>query len=198
MNKPHPDQPTPNSELTARRRRLIEQAARLDADASQAQALTAALNESARLLQANQPTEAMDLLRPWQARFPTHPDLAINLGGAYILQRQWDMAVRVLEPAAQANRNNAMLWTNLAAAYLGTLETAGPVQQRRAIAAYEQALAADPHAPNVHYHLGLIYAEQRSWDQAKTCFEQAVVVHPQDRHAQRWLARIAAILAKTD
>ena len=196
MNKPNPDQPNP--ELAARRRRLMEQAARLDADKSQAQALTAALNESARLLRANQPAEAMALLRPWQARFPTHPDLAINLGGAYILQRQWDRAVGVLEPAAQANLDNAMLWTNLAAAYLGALETAGPQQQRQAIAAYEQALAADPQAPNVHYHLGLIYAEQRAWDQARTYFEQAVAVRPQDRHAQHWLARIADILAETD
>ena len=187
--------PTPNPELADRRRRLIEQAARLDAEVAQTQALTAALNESARLLRANQPAEAVDLLRPWHARHPTHPELAINLGGAYILQRKWDMAVGVLEAAAQAHLDNSMLWTNLAAAYLGALETASPQRQSQAIAAYEQALIADPQAPHAHYHLGLIYVEQRAWAQAQRYFQEALAVQPQDRDAQRWLNRIAAILS---
>jgi len=191
MKKQDPAQPNP--ELAGRRRRLIEQAARLDSEAAQAQALTAALNESARLLRANQPEEAVTLLRPWHARRPTHPDLAINLGGAYILQRKWDKAVWALEAAAQAHLGNAMLWTNLAASYLGTLETAGPKQQRQAIAAYEQALVADPQVPNVLYHLALIYVAQQAWAQAQRYFQEALAVQPQDRDAQRWLDRIDAM-----
>ena len=198
MNKPNADQPTPNPELAGRRRRLIEQAAKLDREAAQTQALTDALRESAQLLRANQPGEAVTLLRPWHGRHPTHPDLAINLGGALILQRKWDMAVKALEPAAQAHTDNAMLWANLAAAYLGALETAGPKQQEQALAAYAQALAADPTAPNVHYHMGLIYVEQRAWDLAQNAFEQALAVHAHDRDAQRWLARIANILAESE
>ncbi|MBP7962377.1 MAG: tetratricopeptide repeat protein [Caldilineaceae bacterium] len=193
MKKQDPTQPNP--ELTGRRRRLIEQAARLDSDAAAAQALTAALNESAHLLQANQPVQAVALLHPWHVRQPTHPDLAINLGGAYILQRKWDMAIDALEAAAQAHLDNPMLWTNLAAAYLGALETASPKRQGQAIAAYEQALAADPQAPNVHYHLGLIYVEQRAWVKAQSYFQAALAVQPQDRDAQRWLDRIAAMLS---
>ncbi len=191
MKKQDPSQPNP--ELASRRRRLIEQAAKLDSEAAQTQALAAALNESARLLQANQPEEAVALLRPWHARHPTHPDLAINLGGAYILQRKWDKAVGVLEAAAQAHLDNPMLWTNLAASYLGALETAGPKQQRQAIAAYEQALAADPKAPNVHYDLALIYVGQQDWPSAQRYFQEALAVQPQDRDAQRWLDRIDAM-----
>ncbi len=190
MNKPDP-----NPELASRRRRLIEQAAKLDSEAAQAQALTAALNESARFLRANQPEEAVVLLRPWHARQPTHPDLAINLGGAYILQRKWDKAVWALEAAAQAHLDNPMLWTNLAASYLGALETAGPKQRRQAIAAYEQALVADPQAPNVHYHLALIYVEQRDWPTARRYFQEALAVQPQDRDARRWLDRIDVMLS---
>ena len=189
----------PSQELSARRRRLADRAARMGPKAAQADAqaesLRNALNESAQLLRANRPGEAADMLGPLHGRYPTHPDLAINLGGAYILQRKWDKAVKILEPAAQANEQNAMLWTNLAAAYLGRLELAGPKQQRQAISAYERALAVDPSTPNVHYHLGLIYKEQAAWQEARHHFEQALAVNPADRDAQHWLSVLESIEA---
>lgn len=201
------DKSTPNKELSTRRRRLADQAARMatgqDGDQAgagakaetEAQALRRALNESARLLQANRPGEAVELLQPLHGRHRTHPDLAINLGGAYILQRKWDKAAKVLAPAAEANAHNPMLWTNLAAAYLGRLELSGPKQQRQAIAAYERALAADPKTPNVHYHLGLIYKDQANFDQARHYFEQALVVNPKDRDAKHWISVLDKIKA---
>jgi tetratricopeptide (TPR) repeat protein len=151
-----------------------------------------ALRESARLLQTNRPAEAIELLEPLYRRAPTQADVAINLGGAYILQRKWNRAVRVLSRAAEANPNNSMVWMNLAAAHLGALETAGPEQQRRAIAAYEQVLLIDPQAPNVHYHLGLIYKERGELEQAATYFQKALTVAPHDRDARRWLDQVMA------
>lgn len=154
------------------------------------QAFLRALSESARLLQQNRPDEAIRILEPLHAQAPTHPDVAINLGGAYILRRRWNRAVAVLRAAVDAHPHHAMLWVNLAAAYLGNLETAGPKHQARAIAAYEQALAIDPKTPNAHYHLGLIHKERGALDIAAHHFRQAVEVAPHDRDARYWLAQL--------
>lgn len=152
------------------------------------------LNASARLLRANRPGEAVAVLEPLYTQHPHDPDIAINLGGALILQRKWDRAVKVLLPAARQHMKNAMLWTNLAAAHLGSLETAGPKQQQQAITAYEQALRADPKAPNVHYHLGLIYKEQGNLTQASALFQRALEINPKDEDAQRWLDRLSELI----
>ncbi len=149
------------------------------------------LNESARLLGQNRPGEALEKLRPLYEQAPTHPDVAINVGGAYILQRKWDRAVQVLSKAAEAHPDNAMLWTNLGAAHLRRLELSNPQQQERAIAAYERALQTDPEAPNVHYHLGLIYKERGEFNRATAFFQRALEVRPTDKDARYWLDQLA-------
>lgn len=153
--------------------------------------LQSTVNAGARLLHQNRPGDAAALLEPLYQQAPTHPDLAINLGGAYILQRKWDRAVRVLQKAAEANPHNVMLWINLGAAQLGNIQTAGPHQQERAIRAYERALAIDPKAPNVHYHLGLIYKERGDFEQAAAAFQRALEVLPTDKDARYWLDQLA-------
>jgi tetratricopeptide (TPR) repeat protein len=156
------------------------------------------LNESARLLGQNRSREALALLQPLYNEAPTQPDLAVNVGGAYIMQRKWNRAVDVLSKAVAANPDHIMLWTNLAAAHLGNLKTAGPRHQARAIAAYERVLALDPQAPNIHYHLGLIYKEQGDLERAAQCFEQALAVNPADRDARYWLEQITLQVATND
>lgn len=121
---------------------------------------------------------------------PDNPDAAINLGGAYILQRRHTRAVQVLEAASQRHPGHVMLWINLAAAYLGTLEISGPQQQARAIGAFERALELDVAAPNVHYNLGLIYHDQGDLHQAARYFQLALETNPDDRDAQYWLHRL--------
>lgn len=153
------------------------------------------INESAQLLQQNRPGEAAARLEPLHQLAPTHPDIAINLGGAFILQRKWSRAVRVLTKAAEANPENAMLWVNLGAAQLGNLQTAGPQQQARAIRAYERALQIDPVAPNVHYHLGLIYQDQGNFDRAIAMFQRALEVRPSDSDARYWIDKLTSLNA---
>lgn len=153
-----------------------------------------ALNESARLLMQNRPGEAIDRLLPLYKVAPDHPDVLINLSGAYILQRKWNKAVAILTRAVRQIPDNAMLWMNLGAAQLGRLETSGPRQQERAIAAYERAIQIDPQTPNVHYHLGLIYKERGELNRASAFFQRALEVNPTDRDARYWLDRIAQLL----
>ncbi len=153
------------------------------------------INESAKLLRQNRPSEAVAILEPLHKQSPTNPDIAINLGGAYILQRKWDRAVRVLNKAAEAHPANAMLWVNLAAAHLGNIQTAGPRQQDRAIRAYERALKVAPDAPNVHYHLGLIYKERGDLKRAITFFQRALEVRATDDDARYWLDKLISLQA---
>ena len=154
------------------------------------------LNASASLLRQNRPGEAAKKLLPIYEVLPEDVDVAINLGGAYILQRKWRKAISVLEDASKRHADNVMVWTNLAAAYLGRLETSGPEHQKRAIGAYERALLVDPKTPNVHYHLGLIYADRKELEKANENFHRALEVNPLDRDAQRWIGRMKGAIAE--
>lgn len=153
-----------------------------------------ALNESARLLRANRPGEAITILEQLHRTYPHDPDVAINLGGALILQRKWNRAVRVLQRASEHNPENAMLWMNLGAAHLGRLELSGPKQQQAAIEAFEQALRIDPKTPNAHYHLALIYKQQGNLSRASALFQRALEVNPADRDAKYWLDKLSRMI----
>jgi tetratricopeptide (TPR) repeat protein len=139
----------------------------------------------------------VEKLTPLYERWPTNPDVAINLGGANILLRKWNRAVRILRHAAEAHPQNAMLWTNLAAAELGRLETAGPQQMTQALDAYARAVEADPQVPHVHYHMGLIYKEQGALQQAAASFQLALAVNPADGDARYWLERLSQSPARS-
>ncbi len=155
-----------------------------------------ALNQSAQFLSQNRPGDALRVLEPLIEAEPTDPDVAINAGGAYILQRKWDRAVKVMSAAADADPENTMLWTNLAAAQLGSLETSGPKQQQHAIESYQHVLKIDPMAANIHYSLGLIYKERGELLKASVFFHRALEVNPADKDASQWIERIEAILAE--
>lgn len=150
-----------------------------------------ALSEGAWLLRQNKPAEAVDRLLPLYEAAPANADVAVNLGGAYVLLHKWNKAVGVLSRAAELHPDNAMIWSNLGAAHLGRLELAGPRQQERAIRAYERALTVDPKAPNIHYILGLIYKERREFARATELFQQALEVNPADRDARYWIDWLA-------
>ena len=153
------------------------------------------LAQGAQLLSQRRPGEAAARLEEAAMLLPGNVDVAINLGGAYILQSRFDQAVSVLEQAGQLAPDNLQVWTNLAAAYLGRLESSGPRQQERAIAAYERALQIDPLAPHLHYNLGLIYKDRQQWSRARTYFQLALAADAQDSDAAYWLSWLAAVEA---
>lgn len=177
--------PLPLDEAAARRERI-------EAETGERQGHQF-LAEGARLLTLRRPGEAAVLLEQAAALLPGNVDVAINLGGAYILQNRYSKAVPILEEASMSAPDNAMVWVNLAAAYLGRLELSGPKRQNQAIDAYRTALRIDATTPNVHYNLGLIYKDRRDWQQAQAYFAQALQVNPNDRDARYWLERLPAL-----
>ncbi|MCA9873324.1 MAG: tetratricopeptide repeat protein [Ardenticatenaceae bacterium] len=122
-----------------------------------------------------------------------NPDVALNLGGAYILQKKFGQAVAILEPLSQLEPYNAMVWTNLGAAYLGNPILARDEEHEKAIAAFERALEINPVAPNVAYNLGLIFRDRREYERAKFWFQQAIQANPHDQDARQLLARLMAM-----
>lgn len=142
------------------------------------------LNEGARLLREQRPAEAADQLERARQLDPTSIEVAINLGGAYVMQGRHAEAVPVLEEASHAEPEHVMIWINLAAAYLGYLEASDEEAQRKAIAAFERALALDPEAPSVNYNLGLIYKQRGETEKAAAHFWRALDVDPSDNDAR--------------
>lgn len=151
---------------------------------------------SIKLLHSGEAAEAMALLEPLHERFPNDIEVALNLGGSYILQKRYEDAVAVLEPASRKEPGNHNVWVNLAAAHLGPLEESSEEQQARAISAYEQALVANPEVANVHYMLGLIYRGRKDNLRAAAHFTRALEQDPNDQDARRMLSAIAAESAK--
>ena len=148
------------------------------------------VGEGARLLAAKRPGEAIvKLTEAWELD-SQNVAVAINLGGAYILQGKHDRAIPVLEAASLLEPDNAMVWSNLAAAYLGKLPLATSERQQKAIEAYEWVLALDERAPHIHYNLGLIYLERDEPLQAASHFQSALETDPNDRDARYWLDKI--------
>lgn len=160
------------------------------ASADAAERVQRLVSEGAHLLTAQRPGEAALLLAHALELDPSNAAAAINLGGALILQGKHKQAIPILEQATRLEPDNPMIWSNLAAAYLGNLLLAAPKQQDRAITAYKRTLALDARAPHVHYNLGLIYLERQEIDRAAGHFLSALATDPDDRDARLWLDRI--------
>ena len=152
--------------------------------------------ESLRELHAGRAEHAALLLEPLYEATPTDVEVALHLGGAYVLMGRYDEAQEILEKAAILAPDNPNVWVNLAAARLGLLETSTENQQAGAVAAYEQALAVSPEVPNVHYMLGLIHRTRQDNLRAAAHFTRALEQDPNDRDAQMMLRAIARESAK--
>jgi tetratricopeptide (TPR) repeat protein len=126
------------------------------------------------------------LERLWKER-PDDVLVAINLGGAYILNKQFRQAIPILEGVIEREPDNAMLWTNLGAAYLGNPVLATREEQDQAIAAFKRALECDLSAPNVAYNIGLIYRDRNEIADAIHWFARALQTNPLDDDARRIL-----------
>jgi tetratricopeptide (TPR) repeat protein len=150
--------------------------------------------EGSHLLHMGKVEEAVPLLRRAVKMQPENVDAAINLSGALILDRKFRQAITILEPYKELASNNAMVWINLGAAYLGNPVLARDAEQMPAIEAFERALEIDPTAPNVAYNIGLIYEDRKEIEESILWFEKALQVNPIDEHARRKIKRLEALI----
>lgn len=149
------------------------------------------------LLHQGKVNDAVAALQEAHALDPTHFDAALNLSGAYILTKKFKQSVKLLEQLCEQSPNNVMVWTNLGAAYLGNPILARDEEQLQAIAAFKQALAIDPAAPNVAYNIGLIYRDRREFDLAISWFERAVRANPNDKDARNLIKKLREMNGRT-
>lgn len=156
------------------------------------------LREGTALLRQGKTSAALPLLERAYALRPEDPDAGMNLSGALILSNKFRRAVEVLEKLRDADPDNAMVWTNLGAAYLGNPVLAREGEQLQAIAAFEKALELDPLAPSVAYNLGLIYRDRRELAEAAAWFRRAAADNPRDHHAQTMLQKMLAGLEEEE
>ena len=112
------------------------------------------------------------------------------MSGAFILTKKFKQAAKLLEGLRDKDPENAMIWTNLGAAYLGNPVLADDKMQLEAIAAFEQALALDPIAPNVAYNIGLIYRDRHEKETAIAWFERAIQANPKDKDARMLIKKL--------
>jgi Flp pilus assembly protein TadD len=150
------------------------------------------LRRGAELLQRGDGEQAARVLEQARDLQPDNPNVALNLGGAYILSNKFSQAVAILEPLSLLEPDNAMVWINLGAAYLGNPILARDAEQQKAIAAFHRALEINPIAPNVAYNLGLIYRDRQEQTKAVYWFGQAIKANPNDNDARRLLERLSA------
>ncbi|MAT98174.1 MAG: hypothetical protein CL608_13600 [Anaerolineaceae bacterium] len=146
--------------------------------------------QGSQLLYRGKVNEAVTILQQAHALKPDHFDTSLNLSGAYILTKKFKQAVTLLEKLREQAPNNAMVWTNLGAAYLGNPVLAREDEQLQAIAAFEEALAIDPVAPNVAYNIGLIYRDRREYEMAIAWFKRAVQANPNDQDARNLIDKL--------
>lgn len=156
------------------------------------------MKEAARLLEAGDGIAAVPILERLAELYPDDVDVALNLGGAYVLSKRWQLAIDVLEIASLHNPGNPAVWSNLAAAYLGTLAISTKDKQDKAIVAFLRVVELNPHYPNAHYNLGLIYEDRGDLRNARDMFAQAIKVNPLDRDARMLLARAERIIQQLE
>jgi len=119
-----------------------------------------------------------------------HLDAALNLSGAYILNKKFKKAVPLLETLSQMYPNNAMIWLNLGAAYLGNPILATDDERQEALRAFKQAYAIDPATPHVAYNIGLIHRDRRETAVAIEWFEKALATNPKDKDAKQLIEKL--------
>jgi tetratricopeptide (TPR) repeat protein len=147
--------------------------------------------QGTKLLHQGNAEAALSFLEEAVRSEPDHTDAIINLSGAYILAGKFKEARRLLEPLSEREPDNAMVWTNLGAAYLGNPVLARDEEQKRAIDAFEKALRITPAAPSVAYNIGLIHRDRQENEAAVKWFKQALKDNPNDQHARSMLDKLS-------
>ena len=142
------------------------------------------------LLQRGRHNQAVEVLERALEAAPEDFDAGLNLSAAYIQAKKFKDAVPILEDLKKREPRNAMVYTNLGAAYLGNPVLADEETQFKAVSAFIRALEIEPTTPNVAYNIGLIHRDRKEWAAAIQWFELALEAKPDDEDAQYWIDQI--------
>ena len=119
-----------------------------------------------------------------QAEHARLPDLHLQIGEAFLKQREWEEARRAFEQALTIDADNAEAYHGLAVVAL---------RQRRNADAAELALRSVGlrfYAAGAHLHLGVALARLERYERAVQAFRTCLSIQPGTIAAHRWLATI--------
>lgn len=89
-------------------------------------------------------------------------------------QGAWNTAASKAKDAESKNMSYAPTYINLGTVYSRLFVSgSGDKYADMALGAYKKAVTIEPHNGYAHYNLGLAYAGQRSWDDAKSHLKKA-------------------------
>ena len=143
------------------------------------------------LLSRGKHQQALDPLLEAFALDPSDYDATLNLSAAYIMNKQFDKSIPLLESLLKETEDDPNLWMNLGAAYLGNPVLAEERDQLKAVMAFTNALKLDPKTPHAAYNIALIHKDRKELETASQWFNIALATNPSDQDAQYWLDQIA-------
>lgn len=126
-----------------------------------AEDLEAQLGRSAALSSLDRHREAIDTARGVIAKIPTLAFGYSALGGAYEAQKEHGLAIAEYEKAIERDSKDPYSWGNLGWSLYGA------EKYDRALEVSRKALGMDPKLVYVRLNIGLIYAVQDKWSEAK-------------------------------
>ena len=104
---------------------------------------------------------------------PHNAGLHNNLGNAYVLQNQLDLALEQFRTAAKLAPRSPVPWNNIGTTY----RQMGDVREARD--AFRKALGLDDRYALGYYNLGTIYDQQGDYDKAIELYLKAMALKPE-------------------
>ena len=104
--------------------------------------------------------------------------------------RNFDLAVQLLERVQSADPGHKDLWKYLGRAYLATNQT------QKAADAFQKQIAANPYDESAYGELGQVYQQQQKYDEAIAQFKKQIEINPLDPAAHASLGILYVTLKR--
>ena len=128
--------------------------------------------------------EAISELEVISQRHPTHPEIAILLAVLYTTNEQFEKALNVLRPAADADPSNVSLLASLSEVYSRLKDWPNAERMLMRIVDIEPAIR------DHHIRLAAFYQKRQESDKARSALRQAIVLEPEDEYRRLVLAEL--------
>lgn len=131
------------------------------------------LAQALQALRQGRADQAVELLDPWMAHAPEHPELLQLMGVALIQLGQLERAQDCLQRLLSIQPEHLTGWVNLA----GIQTRMG--QTTQALESFEQAVRRAPNQPAVHFNRGNLFMQLGQFESALASFRRAVELAPE-------------------